>query len=218
MVILRTFSNKEQKRLRRKYDLEQGMKAHHSNFPDGIFRDKTSEQSAAEAKSQAKRLGKDKTNELLKKGRDISFTEKSKYGFFEKRVPKIDGISNQELKEIIQAEDLLRAGRKASRRESNFPSISVEGKEENLNTRINRAKTGGVLSGDRYSLEDRWNLRKAKKAAEEAKEQELQALKKAKNIRNAKIAGGVALGTAAVGTGVYAYKKHKNKKREEDDN
>ena len=207
------FSNKEQKRLRRKWDLEQGRGTNYSSGDTHI-----------EAQAQDKILGGKRTEELLEKGKKNSKSEE----FLGVKTRKLSAASSQELAEINKAEDLLRAGRERNR-DNKFSSLYERdrSKGKKLNELINKGDAGthkrglgGKLS-ENFSFEhdakeaiiDSKNARLEKEASKKAKEVVENQIKKGLKLsRNQKIAGAAIGTTALIGAGTYAYKKHKNKK------
>lgn len=228
MIIKRKlFSNKEQKRLRRKWDLEQGRGT-----------DYTSGNIHIEAQGQDKILGGKRTEELLEKGKKNSRSGKN---FFGSRTRTLTAANQKELAEIEKAENLLRAGRERNR-DNSFSTLYEKknggSKGKLLHERINRGEAGVFnrdMSGNlrknislqfnaEEAVQDSKNARleklakESESAANKAKDAVVDQVKKKgfKLSRNQKIGAAVIGGTALVGTGVYAYKKHKKSKKEED--
>ena len=199
MIIQRLFSSKEQKARRRKWDMDQAMK----------------QGEQTEAVSQAKMLGKDKTNELLNK-----YTKNTKTGleggiefdgkrFLADKVTRTTVKNKKELDEMERARKLVQEGRKKSRAKN---KAWYEGnKNYNVNDHIND-KADEVLGQShkrKINYERALEKKISEKEAAKSKEQVGKFIKKAG--KGALIAGGVV--AAGIGAKKLADKKKAEKKK-----
>lgn len=188
MIIKRQkeFGNKENKLKRRDWEIKRGKRL--SNIDNIVS------EGFGDSQIDVSKLSEE---DLIRRSRKGNFFESSNVKN-QRGVKKVKGFKDPNIKPLSDSEDAFdRALKKLAARAK---VIARKDKEETK----------------RWAEEEAIRLKKEAEevAAKKIKEQELQALKKAKNIRNAKIAGGVALGATAIGTGVYAYNKHKNKKND----
>lgn len=191
MIILRQkeFNSKAQKTRRRKWDMDQAMK----------------QGEQTEAVSQAKMLGKDKTNDLLNK-----YTKNTKTGLeggiefkgkklLANKVTRTTVENKKELDEMERARNLVREGRKKSRANTDW----FNNKEYGVNDHIND-KAREIWSG----YKDKFMYKNAldKKISEKSRK----ALKKG---------GKIALATGgAIAAGIGAKKLIDKKKAKKDSN
>jgi len=194
MIIQRLFSSKAQKARRRKWDMDQAMK----------------QGEQTEAVSQAKMLGKDKTNDLLNK-----YTKNTKTGleggiefkgkkFLADKVTRTTVKNKKELDEMERARNLVREGRKKSRAKTDWSNHKEYGVNDHINDKAKETWSGYK---DKFMYKDVLN----KKISEKSRKQTEKALKKAG--KGALIAGGVV----AAGIGAKKLADKKKKKSEKKD-